>query len=276
MALYSPIQALVKKAQENFPVASFLLPKAARSPILHFYSFARHADDIADSATMPAHEKTAYLSHLQLCVRERDARSAPLWAQSYIQDLQAGKSDKIHGENLLHAFLQDAVKNRYLSFEELIDYCRYSAAPVGRVVLQSCNETTADLAAADALCTVLQLINHLQDCQKDYREINRVYLPKDWMQKYDVSEVDLDADITSPQLRCLFDRYLQECSTLLAQANHLPKTVSGWRLRLELALILELALQLVKRLAQHDPLQKHVKLAHWQWPIYFLRSLRHL
>jgi len=257
-------------------VASFLLPRPARRAILHFYAFARHADDIADSPTLPPSEKARRLGLLKDCVKTQDSQSAPAWAQAYIADLQQHKSSPEHGENLLRAFLQDVWQNRYENWEDLLDYCRYSAAPVGRVVLESCGERHADTNAADALCMVLQLINHLQDCRRDYQEIDRIYLPQAWMREYGISEEALDANAASDGLNQLFGRYLDGCRVLLAQAASLPQSVSGWRLRLELALILQLAHQLVERLSREDPLQKPVKLPHWQWPVFFFRSLHRL
>lgn len=276
MAVYPQIQALVRGADENFPVASWLLPKPARGAVLRFYSLARHADDIADSPDLPAHEKTALLSHLQQAVRDGNAAAAPDWAQGYIADTVEGVSDPQHGIDLLTAFLQDARQNRYMNFAELLDYCRYSAAPVGRVVLESSGERHADLEAADALCCVLQLINHLQDCKEDYQRLNRIYLPKDWMQEYGVTETMLDAESATPALRALFDRYLDECRGLLATASALPASVRHRRLKLELALILELAHALVAKLSREDALQKPVKIAHWRWPVHSIRSLRRL
>lgn len=276
MAVYPQIQALVRDADENFPVASWLLPKPARGAVLRFYSLARNADDIADSPALPAHEKTALLSHLQQAVRDGNTAVAPEWARGYIADTVAGISDPQHGIDLLTAFLQDAKQNRYMHMPELLEYCRYSAAPVGRVVLESSSETQADVEAADALCAVLQLINHLQDCKADYQQLNRIYLPKDWMQQHGVTESMLDADTTCPALRAVFAQYLDTCRDLLATARRLPPTVRHRRLRLELALILELAHVLVDKLSREDVLQKQVKIAHWHWPVYFIRSLRRL
>lgn len=276
MADYTQIQALVRDAKENFPVASALLPKPARRAVLRFYSFARNADDIADSEAIPAQEKTAFLTRLQTGLMAGDAQGAPDWAQGYFADIRAGLSDKRHGIDLLHAFLQDAAKARYADWAELLDYCRYSAAPVGRVVLESSGEREADLAAADALCAVLQLINHLQDCKADYLRLGRVYIPQDWLAEAGADETMLGESSTCEPLRHVFDRYLEGCRDLLAVAQPLPKTVRSLRLRLELALILELAQALVARLSVQDPLQKPVKLAHWRWPFHLVRSFRHL
>lgn len=276
MVDYPQIQALVQCQNENFPVASYLLPKAARSAILHFYAFARHADDIADSATLSNREKVNLLHELEYNLREQNLKAAPGWAQPYIRDLQQGRSDPRHGLNLLHAFLQDAEKSRYETFAELLNYCLYSAVPVGRVVLECCDETHADLHAADALCTVLQLINHLQDCGRDYRQLNRIYLPQEWMELHGIEEGQLAARRSNHALRLLYDRYIAGCRTLLADAAPLPETIRSRRLRMELALILELAAALLCKLSRHDPLQKAVKIAHWQWPVHLFRSFRRL
>lgn len=273
MAHYPQTQVLVRGADKNFPVASCLLPKAARSAILHFYIFARNADNIADSAVLSAAEKTTLLTQLQQAVQDGDSASAPLWAKAYIEDTLAQKSNRQHGVDLLTAFLQDASKNRYHSYAELLEYCRYSAVPVGRVVLECCGESTANTQAADALCTVLQLINHMQDCKDDYQQLNRIYLPQEWMQECGVEEPDLGENRSNPALRALFNHYLEECRMLLATAAPLPKTVRSWRLRLELRLILELARALVDKLFCEDSLQKPIKIAHWQWPFYLLRSV---
>lgn len=276
MVDYPQIQALVRRQNENFPVASYLLPKAARSPILHFYAFARNADDIADSTAFSGPEKINLLQELECNLRAHDVKTAPDWAQPYIHDLQPNKSNPQHGLDLLHAFLQDAEKSRYETFAELLGYCRYSAVPVGRVVLECCGETQASLPAADALCIVLQLINHLQDCGEDYRQLNRIYLPQEWMRDYGIEEEQLAATQSSPALRLLYDRYITECRILLADAAPLPQTIHSRRLRLELSLILELVEALIDKLSHHDPLQKEVKIAHWQWPVYLLRSFRRL
>lgn len=276
MADYPQIQALVCSAKENFPVASFLLPKPARRAVLRFYQFARRADDIADSPLIPAKEKAAFLASLQQALREGDATAAPDWARPYIADTVDGVSSPRHGIDLLTAFLQDTGQNRYPTFADLLGYCRYSAAPVGRVVLESCGETQVDAEAADALCIVLQLINHAQDCREDYLRLNRIYLPQDWMRRYGVEESDLAAGHASPGLRALFAVYLDACRNLLAQARPLPATVRSRRLRMELALIHELAEALVDKLSREDSLQKPVKMAHWRWPYHFIRSLRRL
>lgn len=273
MVDYPQIQALVRRQNENFPVASYLLPKTARSAILHFYSFARNADDIADSVTLSAQEKVTLLHALECNLRAQDAESAPRWAEPYIGDLRLGRNKPQHGLDLLRAFLQDAEKSRYVTFGSLLNYCRFSAVPVGRAVLECCGETQASIPASDALCTVLQLINHLQDCGKDYRQLNRIYLPQEWMRNYEVEEEQLAASRSSPALRALFDRYIAECRALLAAASPLPQTVRSLRLRLELALILELAEALLGELSHHDPLQKTVKIAHWKWPAHLFRSL---
>ncbi len=162
---------------ENFPVASRIVASRHRAPILAFYRFARAADDAADHPTLDAQSKLSILSALEETLLGRSDAAAdalPLRDQLRLRNLSPQ-----HALDLLKAFRQDVTKNRYNNWEELLDYCRYSAMPVGRFVLDVHGEPTTTWAHSDALCTVLQIINHLQDCGKDYRNIDRVYVPLD-------------------------------------------------------------------------------------------------
>ena len=160
---------------ENFPVASRLIDRRRRPIILAFYRFVRAADDVADNPGLAADEKLALLDHLadSLCGCAHDPEAEPLRLALRAQ----GIAPK-HALDLLDAFRLDAVKNRYGSLDELMDYCRLSAMPVGRFVLDAHGESRSLWPASDALCAALQVINHLQDCGEDYRKLDRVYLPQ--------------------------------------------------------------------------------------------------
>ena len=161
---------------ENFPVASRLVAPAHRAPIIAFYRFARLADDIADHETAPADAKLERLEAMRLGITgESDAEPSAVALRQAMADRAL---DPVHALDLLEAFRRDVTKLRYGSWDELMDYCRYSASPVGRFVLDVHGEDRALWPANDALCTALQVINHLQDCGKDYRELDRVYLPQ--------------------------------------------------------------------------------------------------
>src|SRR6201991_4216212 len=164
---------------ENFPVASFLIAPQYRPPVMAFYRFVRFADDIADHDTASPDEKLRLLEEMRATLEgESDASPEGFGLRTA---LAANKLDPVHALDLLEAFRRDVTKLRYRDWDDLLDYCRYSAMPVGRYVLDVHGESQATWPANDALCAALQIINHLQDCGKDYRELNRVYLPQNAM-----------------------------------------------------------------------------------------------
>ena len=183
---------------ENFPVASKLIHPRHRAPILAFYEFVRTADDIADHASLPPPEKLALLDRLEATLLGRgddDAVGVALRTQ-----LAARQLSPRHAQDLLTAFRLDVTKLRYRDWDDLIDYCRYSAMPVGRFVLDVHGESRATWPANDALCAALQIINHLQDCAKDYRELDRVYIPLDAFAESGATVEALGAERASPAL----------------------------------------------------------------------------
>src|SRR6185312_2523126 len=192
---------------ENFPVASFLIHPRHRAPILAFYNFVRTADDIADHATLKADEKLAMLDAL-----ERDLLSgtgANKEAVTLHQALTERRLSPKHPQDLLTAFRLDVTKLRYRDWDDLMNYCSYSAMPVGRYVLDVHGEEHSTWPANDALCAALQIINHLQDCKKDYRDLDRVYVPLDALASAGANVEDLGATVATPALRhCL--RHLAE------------------------------------------------------------------
>ncbi len=247
-------------AEENFPVASKLLPEAWRQPILNFYSFVRGMDEIADSPTTQREEKRDELRRIRLALQEDQPEMLPAWAQNYYQQVAGGKFSKEHGDKLWQAFWQDTEKQRYRNFQEVLNYCKLSAVPVGRAMLEISREPQPKLAAADALCTALQLINHLQDMREDYIDLKRSYLPLDWLEKAGLGEKVLEKAETGPKLRSVFNLWLDEVDKLLRQAGHLPRSIRHRGLRWELRVILAYARALSRKLRKEDPMENHVKL----------------
>lgn len=161
---------------ENFPVASFLIAPKHREPVLAFYNFVRAADDVADNAKAPAEAKLDLLDQMRASlVGQSNAVSQGVVLRSILA--KRGLSN-VHALDLLEAFRRDCIKLRYSDWDDLMNYCRYSAMPVGRFVLEVHGEDQSLWPANDALCSALQVINHLQDCAKDYAELNRVYIPE--------------------------------------------------------------------------------------------------
>lgn len=195
-------------AYENFPVGSWLLPARLRPHVAVFYAFARAIDDIADDPQLPPEEKIARLTGFEAALLGREKRDGFAKAHAMRQTLAASGISVRHCLDLISAFKQDATQVRYRRWEDLIDYCNRSAAPVGRFLLDLHGGGRNGYTAADALCNALQVINHLQDCQEDYRLLNRVYLPCDWLAEAGAAVEDLDRPRTTPALRHVIDRML--------------------------------------------------------------------
>ena len=241
---------------ENFPVASRLVRAELRPTILAFYRFARAADDVADHATADAGRKLAELDRLEAGLRgEAGARAE---GQALHTALQArGLADR-HALDLLEAFRRDVTKRRYADWAELMDYCRYSAAPVGRFVLDLHGESPALWPLNDALCAALQVINHLQDCAKDYRELDRVYVPIDALSAQGLDVPALSERQASPPLRAVIAGLAQRSRALLDQSRPFADRIADRRLAMEVAVIQALAESLVHRLERRDPLSERV------------------
>ncbi len=242
---------------ENFPVASRLIDKRRRPIILAFYRFVRAADDVADNPRLSADEKLALLDHLAdaLCGGTRDPEAEPLRLALRKQ----GMAPK-HALDLLEAFRRDVVKNRYASFDELMDYCRLSAMPVGRFVLDAHGESRLLWPASDALCAALQVINHLQDCGEDYRRLDRVYLPQSILDAHGATIEMLGERRATPELLGAIAETARHAAALVEQGGELVPRIADVRLSLEIAAIHGLARSLADRLQHRDPLSQSVHL----------------
>jgi len=245
-------------SDENFPVASRLIEARFRPHIMAFYAFVRAADDIADSASLPAGEKLRRLDALEagLVVGGRLEKPRRL-AESLAQTGVTAR----HVHDMLSAFRQDATKSRYESVEELWDYCERSACPVGRYLVDLHGESATCYPAADALAAGLQVLNHLQDCKLDYHSLDRVYLPLDVLSRCGASVGDLDRKAASPGLRRAIDCLLGECEPRLALARHLPHGLKARRFAAEATVVVRLAGRLAGRLRKKDPLAGRVGLS---------------
>jgi len=262
------------KGDENFPVGSLLIAKALRPHIHAYYSFARNADDIADSGTLTAAEKIARLDAMEAVLTGAQAEGSPSATRLRASLAQTGVSD-IHARELLIAFRQDATKTRYASWDELMQYCRYSAAPVGRYVLALHGESEATWPSSDALCASLQVLNHMQDCAKDLRDLDRCYIPQDWLAEAGLATDAVARGETVPDLRIVFDRMLGATDDLNRQAAELPRLVKSRRLRVETAVIAGLARRLTALLRSGDPLATRVKLSKLDFLAATLAGLRY-
>ncbi len=241
---------------ENFPVASFLIQPRHRAVILAFYRFARTADDVADHATAALDQKLRLLNGMaeSLLGDSNDSSESVLLGEA----LTARGLPAQHALDLLEAFRRDVTKLRYANWDELMNYCRYSAMPVGRFVLDVHGEDRSIWPHSDALCAALQVINHLQDCAKDFRNLNRVYLPLDALSAVGIGPDALAAPRASPALRRVIVQLAQRTAGLLAEAKPFAGRIADCRLGLEVSVIQALAESLNRGLMHKDPLSERV------------------
>jgi hydroxysqualene synthase len=244
---------------ENFPVASWIIHPRHRALILAFYNFVRTADDIADHAALDAQSKLKLLDELEAGLLGQGAgqREAVVLREA----LAARGLPPRHARDLLTAFRMDVTKLRYESWDDLIHYCSYSAMPVGRFVLDVHGESTATWPASDAVCAALQINNHLQDCGKDFRELNRVYVPRDALARHGASVEQLAAPRASAALRACLQELAAKNEALLHQGDTLVLQVTDGRVACEIAVIQGFARHIVQLLQTRDPLSERVHLS---------------
>ncbi|HEY3848731.1 MAG TPA: squalene synthase HpnC [Acetobacteraceae bacterium] len=263
------------RGDENFPVGSRLIRPDLRPHVHAFYAFARNADDIADSAMLAPGEKLARLDIMEAVLRGHSDEGSPS-ALALRHSLAKTGVTPVHASELLIAFRLDATKQRYATLAELYDYCRYSASPVGRYVLDLHGESHTTHAPSDALCCALQVLNHMQDCAVDLAALDRCYLPEDLLAEFGGGIDDLRKPAATLALRKVFDSLLHRVERMTRFASDLPKRASDRRLRLETAVIVGLAKRLANRLQWQDPLAMRVKLTRVDFATSFLVALRHL
>jgi squalene synthase HpnC len=243
---------------ENFPVASRLIHPRYRAPILAFYDFARTADDVADHATLAPDQKLAVLDQLEAgLLGQHDELPEAARLRSVLRERNLSPR---HAQDLLTAFKMDVTKLRYRDWDDLINYCTYSAMPVGRFVLDVHGEDRSVWPANDALCAALQVINHLQDCRDDYRNLDRVYVPLDALAAAGAEVEDIGAERSSPALRQCLRSLAGRAGRLLDESASFSSRIRDTRLAMEVAVIQSLARRLTAMLIARDPLSERVHL----------------
>jgi len=243
---------------ENFPVASWIIHPRHRALILAFYNFVRTADDIADHATLAPGDKIAYLDLMESeLLGKGDSQPE---AVNLRRALAERAMSPRHALDVLIAFRMDVTKLRYETWDEVIHYCRYSAMPVGRFMLDVHGESVSTWPASDALCAGLQINNHLQDCAKDYKDLDRVYLPRDALLAAGASvEMLGQPRAPAPLLQCLHALAVKT-EGLLDDSRSLAAEVRDFRLGVEISVIQSFAQAIVGMLKVRDPLSERVHL----------------
>jgi squalene synthase HpnC len=241
---------------ENFPVASLLIARRHRVIILAFYDFVREADDIADHPEAAPSEKLRLLDQMRrTLVGDTDAVTSGVKLRRLLAERRITPQ---HALDLLEAFRRDVTKLRYDDWNDLIDYCSVSAMPVGRFVLDVHGESRSLWPLNDMLCAALQIINHLQDCGADYRNLNRVYIPLDVFAATGAAPEMLRMDSAAPELRAAIKRVAGQTQDMLERAALFASSIHDRRLSLEVGVIHRLARDLNDRLLHRDPLCQRV------------------
>jgi squalene synthase HpnC len=261
---------------ENFPVASLLLPPALREPVEVIYRFARSADDFADEGDdAPAvrlGKLDGYKARLALVASGKDPGD-PLFADVARIVKEHALPLSLFGD-LLDAFSQDVVKNRYADFAEVLDYCRRSANPVGRLLLHLFKRTSeTQLRQSDAICSSLQLINFWQDVAVDW-EKDRVYLPQDEMRRHGVSEAQIAEFRCDDNWRALMRFQCDRARAMMLEGAPLSASLEG-RARWEIAITVQGGLRILEKLAAagYDMFRRRPKLMWLDWPVLAWRAL---
>jgi squalene synthase HpnC len=256
---------------ENFPVASLLIPAPLREPIRVIYRFARNADDFADEGNDPPEIRLRKLNDYR---RQLETPRDPLL-------LEVAKIIREHElpvalfGDLLDAFSQDVAKKRYASFSEVLEYCRRSANPVGRLLLHLFKRTNeSNLRASDAICSALQLVNFWQDVDVDYTRDNRVYLPQDDMVGFGVTERHLKEKICDACWQALMAFQVQRTRKLMLDGAALGKALPG-RIGLEIRATIQGGLRILDKIerAGYDVFRRRPRLRALDWPLVLLRAV---
>ena len=249
---------------ENFPVASWIIHPRHRALILAFYNFVRTADDIADHADLDDATKLRMLDELDNDLIGQNSQKIGL-CQKEALALRVALAERgmppRHARDVITAFRMDVTKRRTTDWDDLIHYCSFSAMPVGRFMLDVHGESTAMWPASDALCAALQINNHLQDCADDFRNLDRVYIPQDTLERHGASVTDLNQPRASAPLLACIRELADKTDGLLRQSRALDVHVADTRLGCEIAVIQTFAERILDLLKTRDPLSDNVHLS---------------
>ncbi len=253
---------------ENFPVASALLPMRLRKPIGLIYSFARQADDFADEGDLTPEQRLQLLDNFRQELIRIGEGSMPLTeffqALAAMIDEHELQLEPFH--DLLNAFSQDVVKTRYENFGEVMDYCRRSANPIGRLLLHLYGEATPrNIGHSDAICSALQIINFLQDVAIDYRK-DRIYFPQDEMKKFRITEAQIARGDASGTWSTFMQFEIERARKLLQAGAPLGLALPG-RIGMEMRTIIAGGETILRKLHRHrgDMFQHRPTLRPWDW-----------
>jgi squalene synthase HpnC len=262
---------------ENFPVASLLLPPRFRRPVALIYRFAREADDFADEGNLPPDARLARLDAFRREIGRIETGESPTipWFAALAHVIHEYRLPLDLFRDLLSAFSQDVTKTRYANFGEVLDYCRRSANPVGRLLL--ClygSSSTQNIVYSDAICSSLQLINFIQDVALDYQK-GRIYLPQDELARFDVAEQQIAAEDSGRNWQRFITFQIERTRELLYSGTPLGRVLKG-RIGMEMRMIIAGGDRVLTKIARvgGDVFKRRPTLQPLDWPLMFLHAVR--
>lgn len=261
---------------ENFPVASALLPPPLRHPVALIYRFAREADDLADEGDTPATTRLAQLNRFGDQLRKIERGESPDigWFSGLADVIRAHRLPVGAFDDLLSAFSQDVTTGRYANFAGVLDYCRRSADPVGRLLLHLFGRATPEnLRRSDSICSGLQLVNFWQDVEIDYAK-GRIYLPGDEMAREGVTETHIRERRCDEAWRALLRFQVERARGMLLDGAPLGRALPG-RIGLEIRATVQGGLRILEKLerAGYDMFRHRPALKRLDWPLILARAL---
>jgi squalene synthase HpnC len=261
---------------ENFPVASLLLPPEFRHPVALIYRFAREADDFADEGELSDADRLDRLEGFRRHLRriEHGEPADVHWFGALDGVIRRYGLPPGSFFDLLSAFSQDVSKKRYADFAELLDYCRRSANPIGRLLLHLFGRATPEnLARSDSICTALQLVNFWQDVPVDYAK-GRIYLPQDEMSRHAVTERHIAGRLCDDAWRSLMRFQVERARGMLGHGAPLGRALPG-RIGLEIRATVQGGLRILEKLeaAGYDMFRHRPVLKWHDWPVILSRAL---
>ena len=258
---------LAESHYENFPVASKLLPEKTRKPVAAIYAFARKADDLADEGDMQAEERIRQLNILETQL-ERMARGESSEEPAFTALADTIKKYDLPLQlfkDLLSAFKQDVTTTRYNTIDEIQDYARRSANPVGRLMLYLTNNASEEnLADSDKVCTALQLINFYQDIQQDIQENDRIYIPITELESYELGPEDIRMENQGAAMQALLHFQFHRAEKMLQEGSALGRRLHG-RFGFEIRMIIAGGLRICHKLRHQDDLYSRPRLNKTDW-----------
>ena len=261
---------------ENFPVGSLLLPPRLRHPIALIYRFAREADDLADEGDAPAPARLAQLARFREQLRRIERGTPPdiPWFAALARVIREHDLPVPAFADLLSAFAQDVTQQRYANISEVLDYCRRSANPVGRLLLHLTRRASdQNFLWSDSICSALQLVNFWQDVAIDYAR-GRIYLPEDEMKRYGVTEQHIAERRCDDAWRTLIQFQIDRARGMLQAGAPLGRTLPG-RIGLEIRATVQGGLRILEKLERaHCDMFNHRPVLRWyDWPVIMARAL---